>query len=403
MSKQIFITYSWDSEPHKNWVRKLTDKLIENGLEVQLDQYDLTPGESFTHFMEKSIEQTDKVIVILTPNYRQKSISRDGGVGYEQQIISGEIMSGIERKKFIPIIVRGTYENGDDCAIPAHFKGIYALDFRDSATFEQSFETLLRSIYEKPKFVKPIKGLLPDFVNEKKTRFEIKLNKDFENTQSKIILTDIFNQIIDLRRNQKSYEIQFSIENLSDIVVKHQELQEKSEATEQELKQKLAYREFLNSHFYWGEKNLYNKLQEVIENVIDYSYTDYIYNLENLTTTICNCFKLFSDYAIRTVESRGFDVFIDEKNWSFKVYLPKEEVTQLISSFGVKEPSDKKHDMLLTRFGGLTTFDLSNEILISNLLPKQHYSFIYKEFHGKIKPDEKEDFFKTYNWKIGLG
>jgi hypothetical protein len=67
MDKKVFITYSWDSAAHKNWVKGLADRLIQNGIEVRLDQYDLQPGESFTHFMEVSIAKTDRVLVILTP------------------------------------------------------------------------------------------------------------------------------------------------------------------------------------------------------------------------------------------------------------------------------------------------------------------------------------------------
>ena len=37
----VFISYSWDDEFHKGWVRELADKLIENGIDVYLDQYDL--------------------------------------------------------------------------------------------------------------------------------------------------------------------------------------------------------------------------------------------------------------------------------------------------------------------------------------------------------------------------
>lgn len=66
--------------------------------------------------------------MILTPNYRTKSLVRQGGVGYEQQIISGEIMSGIRRNKFIPVLGKGSSGAGIDCAIPPHFSGIALID-----------------------------------------------------------------------------------------------------------------------------------------------------------------------------------------------------------------------------------------------------------------------------------
>jgi hypothetical protein len=69
----VFISYSWDSKDHKDWVRKLADYLIDNGVNVILDQYDLAAGKILTYFMESAVEKADKVIIILTPGYKLKS------------------------------------------------------------------------------------------------------------------------------------------------------------------------------------------------------------------------------------------------------------------------------------------------------------------------------------------
>jgi len=47
---------------------------------VKLDQWDLAPGDSMTHFMESEIEACDFVLVICTPNYDKKSTSRAGAL-----------------------------------------------------------------------------------------------------------------------------------------------------------------------------------------------------------------------------------------------------------------------------------------------------------------------------------
>ena len=41
----VFISYSWDSEDHKDWVRELADCLASNGIDITLDQYDLQIGQ----------------------------------------------------------------------------------------------------------------------------------------------------------------------------------------------------------------------------------------------------------------------------------------------------------------------------------------------------------------------
>ena len=45
----IFISYSWDSEVHKEWILKLADDLIKDyGADVILDQYELNAGKDLT-------------------------------------------------------------------------------------------------------------------------------------------------------------------------------------------------------------------------------------------------------------------------------------------------------------------------------------------------------------------
>src|SRR5690242_14322301 len=94
----VFISYSWDNEDHKKWVEELARRLVTNGVVVRLDQWDVQPGDSLTSFMEGNLTACDKTLIICTPNYAAKSIERKGGVGYEQQIISGHIAAGVERR-----------------------------------------------------------------------------------------------------------------------------------------------------------------------------------------------------------------------------------------------------------------------------------------------------------------
>ena len=159
----IFISYSWDSDVHKEWVRLLAERLVTNGVSVALDQWDVQPGESLTAFMEEKVSTCDHVLIICTPSYAVKSTERKGGVGYEQQIISGQIAAGIERRKFIPVVRVGDFTPGLECAIPPHFFGILALDMREGSHFDDVFEVLIRTIFREPKLTKPQLGAKPDF------------------------------------------------------------------------------------------------------------------------------------------------------------------------------------------------------------------------------------------------
>lgn len=163
IAPKVLFSYSWDSEDHKVWVRDLASRLVRNGVDVRLDEWHVQPGESLTTFMESNITNCDFVVIICTPNYAERSISRRGGVGYEQQIISGNIVSGANRKKFIPVVRQGNFEVGVDCAIPPHFLGIRAVDMRASSDDNLSFEILLRALWDEPALTPPTIGARPTF------------------------------------------------------------------------------------------------------------------------------------------------------------------------------------------------------------------------------------------------
>lgn len=158
----VFISYSWDSPQHEEWVINLATKLRENGVDAILDKWDLGfLGKLLPHFMETSISQSQRVICVMTPNYKKKTENLTGGVGYEYSIITAEIFTdSINTSKFIPLFRSGT----DTDAIPIALKGRKYVDMRDDTQFDEKFiHELLRDIYEEPKFKKPAIG--------KKTKF----------------------------------------------------------------------------------------------------------------------------------------------------------------------------------------------------------------------------------------
>lgn len=169
------MSYSWDSEEHKIWVRELAERLVSNGVHVTLDQWDLQPGDSLTQFMEAQISVCDFVAVICTPNYAQKSNERASGVGYEQQIISGHLAAGVERRKFIPIVRKGDMKSGKDLAIPSHFLGVLAVDMRGPDSTDRALESLLRAIFKVPAATRPKLGRPPQFALANTTEVDVKV------------------------------------------------------------------------------------------------------------------------------------------------------------------------------------------------------------------------------------
>lgn len=156
---KVFISYSWDNEDHKNWVLNLAKRLRENGVDATLDRYELSAGRSMTHFMEQSIETADKVMVMFTENYRLKADKRQGGVGYEYSILNAELYNQITKNsKYIPILRSGTFET----SVPTFMRQFIAIDMSDNDSFEEKFNELLLTIYDRPLIEKPEIGKRPE-------------------------------------------------------------------------------------------------------------------------------------------------------------------------------------------------------------------------------------------------
>lgn len=155
---KCFISYSWESAEHKDWVRLLAVELQSNGIDTYLDQWDIHLGADLTKYMEASIRESDYVLLICTPIYARKTNARHGGVGYEQAIVTGEIFEGVASpKKFVPLLRRGSQEE----SLPSYLKSRAYLDFRDDGIFSANLEELLRHLHESPKHPRPPLGPKP--------------------------------------------------------------------------------------------------------------------------------------------------------------------------------------------------------------------------------------------------
>ena len=151
---KVFISYSHDSPEHKRWVLELGAKLRHNGVDVVLDRWDLTPGDNFTQFMEAGVRDLDWVLVICTDNYVRKANDRKGGVGYEVQIVTAQLVENLGIDKFIPII---RHASGQE-KTPTFLGGRVYIDFTDDSQFNEKFNDLLHKLYEVPVEKKPPLG-----------------------------------------------------------------------------------------------------------------------------------------------------------------------------------------------------------------------------------------------------
>ncbi len=80
----VFVSYSWDSKNHQQWVLNLTNKLRRKGVDATMDVFETqSKTVNLNHMMVSKIKNSDYIVIILTENYAQKADESHGGVGFE--------------------------------------------------------------------------------------------------------------------------------------------------------------------------------------------------------------------------------------------------------------------------------------------------------------------------------
>ncbi|HEV7436653.1 TIR domain-containing protein [Sphingobium yanoikuyae] len=163
---KAFISYAWSSPEHKAWVRRLAERLVEDGVFIILDEWDLKPGHDPLHFMEQSITSPEvtKVLIICDQMYKEKANGRAGGVGTETQILTPEIYRKVDQNKYAALVTEADDEG--KAYVPTFYGGRIFIDFSDAAREEEAYEELMRWINDAPLHVRPKLGKKPAYLDK---------------------------------------------------------------------------------------------------------------------------------------------------------------------------------------------------------------------------------------------
>ena len=113
---KVFLSYSWDSDEHKEKVLSLANTLRKPwGIETDIDRYvrakyPYTPEKGWDIWMEKRIEWAEIVLVVCTETYKRRFRGDEEpgtgkGVTWEGTIIRQELYNAqLKNTKFIPIV-----------------------------------------------------------------------------------------------------------------------------------------------------------------------------------------------------------------------------------------------------------------------------------------------------------
>lgn len=163
---KLFISYSWTSPGHEEWVLQLATELRDNGIDVIIDKWDLKEGHDANAFMEKMVTDPSikKVAIICDRVYAEKADGRSGGVGTETQIISAEVYAKADQNKFVAVVPEK--DDRGKAFLPVYYRSRIYIDLSDSDLYTKNFEQLLRWVYDKPLYVRPEMGKKPAFLED---------------------------------------------------------------------------------------------------------------------------------------------------------------------------------------------------------------------------------------------
>ena len=184
---KVFISYSWSSQEHKDRIREWADRLLNDGIEVVLDQYELKDGDDKFVFMEKMVtdESVTHVLAFCDKEYTEKANCRTAGVGAESQIISKNIYEKVEQTKFIPVACE-LDEKGEPY-LPTFFKSRIYTNFSTPELVIKNWEGLVRLLFGKPIHKKPALGRPPGYIADNSAQHSISAGFKFHILEQAIV------------------------------------------------------------------------------------------------------------------------------------------------------------------------------------------------------------------------
>ncbi|MNF65498.1 TIR domain protein [compost metagenome] len=133
---KVFLSHS---SKDKSVVRPVASYLESQGFKVWLDEWEMTPGDSLIEKISEGIEESDKLVVFLTPDSIESNWVKN-------EVYSGLIMEiakekGLGGKFVIPVLLRA-------CKVPIMLRGKLYADFT-FLEFDKACESLVDGLLDK--------------------------------------------------------------------------------------------------------------------------------------------------------------------------------------------------------------------------------------------------------------
>lgn len=146
LAKRLFISYAWESEEYRLWVRRLAARFREDGVDARLDHWHLQANDNIPEFMSREVRLADWVLVLCSPTYQSKMrVAEEGGsvsgVSWESRLLTGRMLGGSENK-ILAALARGIWSESS----PDFLVGQIYYDLSNPDTFGQTYRELLQRI-----------------------------------------------------------------------------------------------------------------------------------------------------------------------------------------------------------------------------------------------------------------
>ena len=145
-AKRIFISYSHDSDEHKDKVLSLSKRLRLDGLDTALDQYiNGTPLQDWPRWMLDKLDEATHVLVICTEAYYRRfrgheALNVGKGVDWEGALITQELYDAKSKTcKFVPVL----FADNQEGFIPEPLRGKTRYILNSEQNYQALYDFLL--------------------------------------------------------------------------------------------------------------------------------------------------------------------------------------------------------------------------------------------------------------------
>lgn len=173
---KVFISYSWTSPEHQQWVIRLAEQLHDANIHPIFDQWDLRPGQDSVAFMESMVNDSsiDKIIMIIDDVYTERANARSGGVGSESTILSNELYNVKDTDNILAII------SEPGAKPPIFYSARIYIDLSTEEKYAENYESLIRWIYDQFKHERPKRiGSIPSFITSNENSAVLFTNTEY--------------------------------------------------------------------------------------------------------------------------------------------------------------------------------------------------------------------------------